>query len=100
MLFKSLFLCFSESQPLYVVRIIPMVHNICPTVVKRLPSVQVAGADAGEITTDTAEGHLDEKSLIFVGYDRASNQRRVSMGCPPGADTRIKGQTGQKQFEF
>ena len=60
-------------------RIMPMVHHICPTVAKRLHSLQFAGADAGEITTDTAEGHLDEKSLIFVGYDRASNQRRGSM---------------------
>jgi hypothetical protein len=58
----------------------PMVHHICPTVVKRLHSLQFAGADAGEIMTDTAEGHLDEKSLISVGYDRASNQRREING--------------------
>jgi hypothetical protein len=34
-----------------------------------------AGADAGEIMTDTAGGHLDEKSLISVGFNWASNQR-------------------------
>ena len=66
----------------------PMVHNICPNaqiVVKSLHSVQFAGADTGEITTDTAEGHLEEKCLISVGYDRASNQRRGINGlnAPP-----------------
>jgi hypothetical protein len=37
-------------------------------VVKRLRSVQVAGADTGE-------GNLDEKCLMSVSYDGASNQR-------------------------
>jgi hypothetical protein len=81
----------------------PMVHHICSTVVKRLHSLQFARTDAGEITTDTAEGHLDEKSLISVGYVRASNQRRGINGLnapSPEAGTRIRDKTGQKQFEF
>jgi hypothetical protein len=82
----------------------PMVHHIWPTVVKRLPSLQFAGADAGEIMTDTAEGHLDEKSLISVGYDRASNQRRGINGWAerpsPEAWYKDQGQNRPKQFEI
>jgi hypothetical protein len=75
-----------------------MVHNICPTVVKRLPSVQVAGADAGEIMTDTAEGHLGEKNLMSV----ATTGPLINAGgqCAerpsPEAGTRIKGQNRPK----
>jgi hypothetical protein len=37
--------------------------------------VEFAGADIGEIMTDTAEGNLDEKCLMSVSYDGASSQR-------------------------
>jgi hypothetical protein len=83
-----------------------MVHNICPNariVVKRLHSLQFAGARTREIMTDIAEGHLDEKCLMSVGYDRASNQRREDQwaeGPSPEAGTRIRDKRGQKQFEF
>jgi hypothetical protein len=76
-----------------------MVHHICCIVVKRLHSVQFAGADTGEITTDTVEGRLDDKCLISVGYDRASNQRKGDLRAErpsPGAGTRIKGQNRPK----
>lgn len=55
----------------------PMVHHIWPhaqIVVKRLHSVQFAGADTREIITDTADGNLEEKCLMSVSYDGASNQ--------------------------
>ena len=55
----------------------PMVHHIWPNaqiVVKRLHSVQFAGADTGEIMTDTAKGNLDEKCLMSGSYDGASSQ--------------------------
>ena len=101
MLFKSFFFT-SESRPLYVVRIVTMVHYICCTVAERRHSVQFAGADAGEIGTDTAEGHLEEICSMSVAYDRASNQRRDQWAerLSPGASTRIRGKTGEKQFEF
>jgi hypothetical protein len=56
----------------------PMAHHIWPDaqiVVKRLHSVQFAGADPEKIVTDTAEGNLDEKCLMSVSYDGASSQR-------------------------
>src|ERR1700756_1485750 len=100
MLFKSLFLCFLRVNRYMLCALYPMVHNICPTVVKRLPSVQLAGADAGEITTDTAEGHLGEKNLMSVattgplinaGYQWAALRELIQ-----GSSDK----TGQKQFEF
>ncbi len=54
--------------------------------------------------TDTAEGHLDEKSLISVGYDRASNQRGGINGWAerpsPEAWYKDQGQNRPKQFEI
>ena len=70
-----------------------MVHNICPTVVKRLASLQFADADAGEIMTDTAEGHLMSVAttgpLINAGGQCAERPS-------PEAGTRIKGQNRPK----
>jgi hypothetical protein len=56
----------------------PMAHHICShaqIVVKRLQSVQFRTRISGEIMTDTAEGHLDEKSLMYVSYEGTSSQR-------------------------
>jgi hypothetical protein len=66
----------------------PTVHHIWPNaqiVVKRLGSWKFAGADIGEIMTDTAEGNLDEKCLISISDDRASYQSRGINGlnAPP-----------------
>ena len=72
------FSLLSESQPLYLVRVMPMAHHICPPaqiVVKRLQSVQFRRRKSGEIMTDTAEGHLDEKSLMYVSDEGTSSQR-------------------------
>jgi hypothetical protein len=54
-------------------------------VVKRLHSVQFAGADSGEIMTDTAEGYLDEKCLMSVSYDGVSSRRSGidGLNAPP-----------------
>jgi hypothetical protein len=90
------FFLLSKSQPLYVVRIMCAVHNICPTVVKRVASVQVAGEMPEKSRRIPLRAILARKNLMSVGYDRASNQRIVSMGCPPGAGTRIKGQNRPK----
>jgi hypothetical protein len=59
--------------------------------------------DIEEIMTDTAEGHLDEKSLISSTYDRAPTPRWGINGLnatSPEAGTRIRDKTGEKQFEF
>jgi hypothetical protein len=47
--------------------------------------VEFAGADIGEIMTDTAEGNLDEQCLISVSHDRGSSQRSGINGlnAPP-----------------
>ena len=69
---RRAFSLLSESQPLYLVRIMPMVHHIWPNAQdcgEKANNVQFAGADIGEIMTDTAEGNLDEKCLMSVSYD-------------------------------
>lgn len=38
-------------------------------------TLQSAGADTGEIMTNTAEGNQDEKCLLSVSYNGASSQR-------------------------
>ncbi len=47
--------------------------------------MEFAGADIGEIMTDTAEGNLDEQCLISISHDRASYQSRGINGlnAPP-----------------
>jgi hypothetical protein len=47
--------------------------------------VEFAGADIGEIMTDTAEGNLDEKCLISISQDWASYQSRGinELNAPP-----------------
>jgi len=65
--------------------------------------VEFAGADIGEIMTDTAEGNLDEKCLISISHDRASYQSRGDQWAErpsPEGGTRIRDKTGQNQFEF
>jgi hypothetical protein len=61
----------------------PMAHHIWPNaqiVVKRLHSVQFAGAVPEKIMTDTAEGNLDEKCLMSVSYDGPLVNAAGSMG--------------------
>jgi hypothetical protein len=80
-----------------------MVHHICCIVVKRLHSVQFAGADTGEIMADTAEGNLEEKCLMSVSYDGASDQGSGINGLNAPPRELVQGsrdKTGQKQFEF
>jgi hypothetical protein len=72
----------------------PMVHHIWPNaqiVVKRLHSAQFAGADTGEIMTDTAEGNLDEKCLMSVSYDGASSQRSGINGLNAHSEKPVQG---------
>jgi hypothetical protein len=83
-----------------------MVHHIWPNaqiVVKRLHSAQFAGADTGEIMTDTAEGNLDEKCLMSVSYDGASNQGGGINGLNAHPRRLVRGsgtKPGQNQFEL
>jgi hypothetical protein len=80
-----------------------MVHHICCIVVKRLHSVQFAGADTEEIMADTAEGNLEEKCLMSVSYDGASDQGSGINGLNAPPRELVQGsrdKTGQKQFEF
>jgi Protein of unknown function (DUF2934) len=60
-------------------------------VVKRLHSAQFAGADTGEIMTDTAEGNLDEKCLMSVSYDGASSQRSGINGLNAHSQKPVQG---------
>jgi hypothetical protein len=78
-----------------------MVHHIWPhaqIVVKRLHSVQFAGADTREIMTDTADGNLEEKCLMSVSYDGASNQgsRINGLNAHPRRLVEDRGQTRPK----
>jgi hypothetical protein len=102
MLLKSLFLCFLRVNGYMLCALYPWSTTYAPTVVKRLPSVQVAGADAGEIMTDTAEGHLGEKNLMSV----ATTGPLINAGGqwaerPPRKLVQgSRDKTAQKQFEF